>query len=52
MWNLPSKETSLVWGNVTGIDIFPEMFGFQHTFKEIGFYILKLYHSDIGNTLM
>lgn len=50
MRNFTSKQRSL-WGNVTGIDTFPEMFGFQHTFKEMAFYILKLYRRDTGNAL-
>lgn len=45
---LLSKQRSLLWGNVTAIDTFPGSFGFQHTFKEMGFYILKLYHREMA----
>lgn len=49
--NFISKQRALLWGNVVGIDTFPEMFGFQHTCKDIWFWILKLCHRNTGNPL-
>lgn len=51
MRNFTSKQRTLLWGSVTGIDTFPEMFGFQHICKEIWFLILKLCHRNTGNPL-